>query len=477
MKKIYYLFMLSCLLLSFFANNLIFTTNIGISYPLFIIIFYTFFFYRFKHVSPSNKQITLLLFFVICMLSVSYFIFSNIIFYVLNYIFIPLLMYIHSVLYTTESKILWYKPILITFLKKKMKQFLGCYHLILKICTRRAKRNIGKSTYHTTKKIAIGLFISIPVVFIVLNLLLLADDNFAHMMYEIPQLIFNINYSLLWDTLIVITLFSFFITYFIVLRKNTNIEYKQPIVKNYQMDTIIVATFLTTLNIIYLLFVVVQFQYFFSGTLETGLSYAEYARRGFFELMIVTIINYITLLITLHYSTKKGPSFIVKVQLSLMIMFSAIMLASAFIRLAMYEQAYGFTMLRVLVYAFMIYLTVLFAYTLMKVWVQKLSIVRFSIIFTLLFYVGLNIMHVDQMIVNNNLTRYEETGKIDIHYLGTLSYSAVPALVDLYESEPHNNDLKEILIMKDKELSNENWKSFNISRVKAREALKNIKLD
>ena len=40
-----------------------------------------------------------------------------------------------------------------------------------------------------------------------------------------------------------------------------------------------------------MVFVAVQFKYFFSGTLDSGLTYAEYARKGFFELLFGTIIN------------------------------------------------------------------------------------------------------------------------------------------------------------------------------------------
>ena len=43
---------------------------------------------------------------------------------------------------------------------------------------------------------------------------------------------------------------------------------------------------------VYTIFIVIQFKYLFSGgVLPNGLNYSEYARRGFFELVVLSVLN------------------------------------------------------------------------------------------------------------------------------------------------------------------------------------------
>ena len=100
-----------------------------------------------------------------------------------------------------------------------------------------------------------------------------------------------------------------------VLLQNKNpIVPKEGSLKPIGMDGIITLTVLLLFNIVYILFIAVQFKYFFSGTLEDGFTYAEYARRGFFELLFVTLINLsitiavITLTKTVYGLLKKAIS-------------------------------------------------------------------------------------------------------------------------------------------------------------------------
>src|SRR5699024_9397816 len=57
-------------------------------------------------------------------------------------------------------------------------------------------------------------------------------------------------------------------------------------------DSITAITILSMLNMVYLLFVVIQFKYFFGNHLADGFTYAGYARRGFFELILVMLMNW-----------------------------------------------------------------------------------------------------------------------------------------------------------------------------------------
>ena len=101
------------------------------------------------------------------------------------------------------------------------------------------------------------------------------------------------------------------------------------------MDGIITLTVLLLFNLVYILFIAVQFKYFFSGTLEDGFTYAEYARRGFFELLFVTLINLsitiavITLTKTIYGPLKKA----IRLAMTVLVLSSGVLLVSAIMRI------------------------------------------------------------------------------------------------------------------------------------------------
>jgi hypothetical protein len=135
----------------------------------------------------------------------------------------------------------------------------------------------------------------------------------------------------------------------------------------------------------------------------------------------------------------------------------------------MYEEAYGFTFTRVLAHSFMIFLTVIFAYTLVKIWLEKLSLFHFYFIAALVYYVGINVVNIDQFVVEQNIKRYETNGKIDIYYLNNLSDTGTLGLIDLYQRGANIPGLEELLKQRKAErsyLKNTSWQSYNLTRMK-----------
>ena len=111
-------------------------------------------------------------------------------------------------------------------------------------------------------------------------------------------------------------------------------------------------------------FLAVQFRYFFAGSANVhidGFTFAEYARRGFFELVAVALIAgvlYFSLAsFTKRESAAKRRGF--SILAGLLLAQVGVILVSAFQRLRLYEQAYGFTSLRLAAHVFMVFLGVL----------------------------------------------------------------------------------------------------------------------
>ncbi|MEH7275274.1 DUF4153 domain-containing protein, partial [Neobacillus vireti] len=274
---------------------------------------------------------------------------------------------------------------------------------------------------------------------------------------------------------------AFFALMQALMKKQINAMVESSNKEKFRMDAIIIITVLVLINAVYVLFTIVQFKYFFSGTLQDNLTYAEYARKGFFELLFVTIINLtITVfVITFADKTKGILKRVMQTLLTILVMASAVLLSSAFLRLSMYEEAYGFTFIRVMAHSFMIFLVVIFMYTLLKIWIGKLSLFHFYFISGLLYYTVMNVIDVEKIIVTKNIERYEETGKIDIHYLNSLSYTGIIGLIDLYEKNSHHPGLKNLLLERKNEVNLDTipWQSYNLKKVQVNQELKKLPLE
>ncbi len=203
------------------------------------------------------------------------------------------------------------------------------------------------------------------------------------------------------------------------------------------------AVVLFSVDVLFLVFVLIQFAALFGGETflrSRGLTYSEYARRGFFELLAVSLIT-LGLILLLDYVTRretKAQRFVFLLGSTLMIAMTVIILASAFQRLQLYELAYGFTSLRVYSHVFMIWLAVLMVYVLAFLFFSRSHLFATGALGAALgFIITLDVLNPDAFIVRQNVARYERGEGLDVAYLGTLSEDAVPLLMPLlYEYGP-----------------------------------------
>lgn len=481
MKKVDWLFLVLCLVVGVVAEESFFREEIGISYMVFIVIFYVLFYWRFRTYTFSHQRLGYFVLIAIWLLAASYYLYDMVLFKVLNILIIPALVIFHLVLITSPPKYNWAHFSFLTLLCKRLFEGFRQNVKLVSEVTNRFKKGEKKASHEVGKKVLIGIMISIPVLFIVLNLLISADAHFEKMISSIPQL-FNINLeNLIRIIIILIYGFGFFGFMQALMEKNLQVTAKEGVNTKISFDGIITLTVLILLNVVYVVFLVIQFKYFFSETLAAGYTYAEYARRGFFELLFVTLIN-LTVTTVVITNTKQllgNVQKVVNISLSLLVLCSGVLLVSAYMRLTMYEEAYGFTFTRVLAHSFMIFLMVIFAYTLVKIWLKKLSLVHFYFIATLIYYVGMNMVNIDRIIVEQNLERYETTGKIDIFYLGNMSATGILGLMELYERDPTVPELKQLLAQYQANLpytKSDSWQSRNYTRDQVYDKLEQMNL-
>ena len=194
------------------------------------------------------------------------------------------------------------------------------------------------------------------------------------------------------------------------------------------------TTVLLLVNLLFLAFVAVQFTYLFGGSANVdlaGYTYAEYARRGFFELLTVAILT-LTMILGLNWLTRRENKQQIRwfnLNSSVMMGFVLVMLVSAFQRMRLYEAAFGYTRLRLNVYVFMVWLGALLVWFVLSQWMRPDRFAIGGIVVAIGFLATLNVINPDQFIAQRNIARYQQTGDLDAAHLTTLSDDAIPVLV------------------------------------------------
>lgn len=248
---------------------------------------------------------------------------------------------------------------------------------------------------------------------------------------------------------------------------------------------------LGAVNIVFLAFVIVQFQYFFGGQSNVvidGYTFAEYARKGFNELVSVTFISLALLFaltsITKREATNQRRSF--SVLGTLLVLLVVVILVSAFQRLMLYENAYGFTRIRLQTHVLMIWLGILLVATLVLELINKPRLFGLAaLLVSFGFGLNLNVINPDAMIVKLNLQPDYTTQELDAQYLHSLSSDAIPNLVKAFQDPTltgKTHDMLGAVLACRRENQNQDrqdtsWQSFHFSRHLAEIAMLQIDPD
>lgn len=485
MKAIYLL--IGSLALGLLFNLLFYGKPLGLSYPLYISALYSFLLWNIKKNRKLKFDFTGLLGISIMALSSSYFFFSNPIFEVLNFFMIPILFVAHTLLLTSNNRYKWYEArFLVDLLYGMFARPLRNCLKPLSLISRNAKRRVNFGKYTVAGKVLAGLMLTIPLLIVVIPLLASADDVFRYFIEQIPNLFKDINIGQFIPRFLIVTIvtglvFSYLWSLFYSKTESTSIISNVKILSpGAFLDPITVTTLLILIDVLYVFFIAVQFSYLF-GSLTDGLpqnfTYAQYARKGFFELVAVTVINLVILIGNMNFVKASGRKIdkVVRALNTALVISTFIMLLSAHLRMSLYEEAYGFTYLRILTHVFMGYLFVLVTVSLAKIWRHSIPLLKSFIVISIVAYTLLNYINVDQLIVKNNIERYNKGNPIDISYLTTLSYDAVPQLVDFMNGTTD----RELAMKLENELKHKKdvlakatpWQSFNISKYRAKESL------
>ena len=207
-----------------------------------------------------------------------------------------------------------------------------------------------------------------------------------------------------------------------------------------------VATVLAALDLLFLLFVIVQFRYLFGGDalvqVTPDLTYAEYARHGFFELVFAVVLVVPVLLAAdwLLDRRVERDALVFRVLAGVQIGLVLAITASALQRLRLYHASYGLTESRFYAMALLIWIGAMLLWLAATVLRGRRHSFAFGTLASGLATVALLFtVNPDAIVARTNVARMSSVDapvRFDVAYATSLSADAVPVLIDALPALP-----------------------------------------
>ena len=376
-------------------------------------------------------------------------------------------------------------------------------------------RNGGKKG--RIANIMIGLAVSIPLFIVVLLLLVSADKAMSNMVENIFDVVTEEMILLIPQFIlgIPIAMYLFGMLFISASKRNkdniTDEAYRKSKESGRVLPKSAVFAALMPILLLYALFFFSQLPYFlsgFSGKLPGNLTYADYAREGFFQLVALTVINLVIIIIMQRFSRDSvdKKSFSLRIFSILFSVTTLVLVASALSKMIMYIQSYGLTRARVNATWAIVVIALAFIFIIIKQLFGRFPLIRSIVVTAVLMFGVLAFSRVDYQIAKYNITMYKEGHhkRLDFGYLinsygvyglgdeallyilendeiGTLQKAAHEQAVEYYglDVDPHTGrnmweiDIKEELKYR---LSDDNrYRFYNLSSEKLKR-LASIKL-
>lgn len=303
---------------------------------------------------------------------------------------------------------------------------LVCLKFFFKHTKGKIRIKSGKS--EENKNVILGILLAIIFLVVVLPLLSQADLVFRRILLSPFQAVHITNA----DEIIKAICFIFIpAILFYGLICSCYIRYMETVEKQYSLwkpDALIIMTGIIAIT--YILFCSIQITYLFGGLFELpeGITYAEYARQGFLQLLWVAVINIgLVLLIKFRCTPSKKLDHI----LLMLSICTVVMILSSAYRMVLYVKAYNLTRLRVLVLWFLVFLVFVVGQMIYYIYHTKFRIGKWLFTTALVAYMILSFGRMDYVIAKYNINANDYITADNFMYLTYLSLDATPAIAEL----------------------------------------------
>lgn len=293
----------------------------------------------------------------------------------------------------------------------------------------------------TALQIGGAVLATIPVLVVVVPLLVSADAAFEGLVAKIASSL-GMTILKLVITIILLAIILSFATSCKFEFNNAKFTHINP-EKARNLKSPFAVTFLGVISLVYLVYMFSQTAYFFSafsGILPAGyeFSFAQYARRGFFETEAIAFINLLLMSGVMWLSIRRengelNP--IVKGLMTFIGVFSILFIATALSKMVMYISEYGLTVLRLCTSVFMLATVVVLVAFIIRIFNSELKTIKFAVIISMALFIILSLYGIDRTVAHYNVYAYLSGmhKNIDLYTLGDLSESAIPYIYKLTE--------------------------------------------
>lgn len=348
---------------------------------------------------------------------------ANWFFHFFNWIGILLLLMTAMIQQLNEKKIWSFQKYIVSLLILSGKIITSIFAPIKHALRIKNKKEKKKSKYF--KSIILGLCIAVTFLLFVLPLLIYSDKVFAELFGNFINVFqFGNEFGVLFTFLMGFVLMYAFFSALSLLQIS---ECSGP--KKEGMSPVTGITFTGILAGVYVMYSVIQILFLFlrlGNGLPGNVTYSEYAHSGFWQLLAVSLINFITVLVCISVFADNK---ILKFLLMVISICTCIMALSAAYRMVLYVRAYYLTFLRVLVLWFLGVLLLIMAGVIWSIFKRNFKLFQYIMVVVAISYIGLTFANVDRNIAEYNIKNWKEVAAGDALFLmNKTSIDAAPVI-------------------------------------------------
>lgn len=342
-----------------------------------------------------------------------------------NFLALCALLPIHAASLSGAATLAWWQPAM--FFERLKLLWSGWFCNLG--ATPAALCSTGSNRKHLAS-LLLGGGLAVVLVALLLPVLASADALFAAATAELRDWVRIHFTAALWKGIIALAMTPFLFGWLYRLRRPVPLNRR---VKSHSLDALVFLILLLALDALYLTFLVVQSAGLFGGALARhGLSYADWARSGFFQMVGVTVVNLSALLAAVTLSRREGKLWnTLRLAAALLLTESLALLCSACWRMTRYVSAYGLSFKRCMTYWGMGMMLLFFLFAGWKLHRPDSSFYRMAFPVALAGWLLINCIPLDFLVARDNVNRYLDgrSETVSIHYLlYNLSFDSIAQL-------------------------------------------------
>lgn len=330
----------------------------------------------------------------------------------------------------------------------------------------------------------IGVLIALPVLLVVIPLLVKSDAAFEGLIKIIAK-----NIGIYIAELVLAVVFLPYVFSYMFGKKYKINKKDSALIKNEHrvLNVSGCVSFLCVISLTYAVYMFSQLAYFFSafsGFLPKDYTRtaSAFARRGFFEMFAICVINVLIISAVSAFSKKniKGKTSVaIKLFSCFISLFSLLLIATAMQKMRLNISTYGFTVNRLLISVLMLMELVIFAFFIVHIFAPKVNYMQPIIIICSAMFIALSFANIDGITAAYNIKAYENNTvkTLDVNEIGDMGVDTMPYLADLAKSNDkaisHKAEL-ELIKLLDSEAYTNNQNDFRSYYKAKKDAVKAV---